>query len=98
MRYAVRFVSRSVLRAIREGSGAAIGFDVFVLWEYSYGWAHFLTYGLDKDWLLAQPDLLEWDILAYFCGVTVSHRLTGGRDYLAALKSGDAAIFEVTMS
>ena len=45
--------------------GREIGLDVFFAWEYSYGWAHFLTYGLDKDWLLAHPDLLTWDFLQY---------------------------------
>jgi hypothetical protein len=35
-------------------------------WEYSYGWAHFLTYGLGKDWLLAHPGLLTWNALDYF--------------------------------
>lgn len=46
--------------------GREIGLDVFFGWEYSDGWAHFLTYGLDKDWLLANPDLLSLDVLSYF--------------------------------
>jgi len=50
--------------AAREG--AAVGLDVFFAWEYSYGWAHFLTYGLDKQWLLDHPDLLDWHVLDYF--------------------------------
>ena len=45
--------------------GREIGLDVFFGWEYSYGWAHFLTYGLDQDWLLANPDLLSLDLLRY---------------------------------
>jgi len=46
--------------------GRAVGLDVFFAWEYSYDWAHFLTYGLGRDWLLANPDLLSWDLLRYF--------------------------------
>jgi len=37
------------------------GMDVFFGWESSIlGWAHLLTYGLDKQWLLSHPDILEW--------------------------------------
>lgn len=46
--------------------GRKVGLDVFFGWEYSYGWAHFLTYGLSKSWLLSQPDMLGWDLLEYF--------------------------------
>ncbi|NLE68093.1 MAG: histidinol phosphatase [Lentisphaerae bacterium] len=45
--------------------GREIGLDVHFGWEYSHGWAHFLTYGLDQAWLLANPDLLSWDLLRY---------------------------------
>jgi len=149
--------------------GAQLGLDVFFAWEYSYGWAHFLTYGLDIAWLLAHPDLLGWELSEYFdrvhadgggiihahpfreyvdlvhlvptktdavevvnsarspehnrhaldyaesfglprtagsdihstrqrrlCGVVTSQRLTGGRDYLTALTSGDAVVFDET--
>ena len=43
--------------------GREIGLDVFFGWEYSYGWAHFLTYGLGKNWLLANPDVLSWELI-----------------------------------
>lgn len=46
--------------------GARIGLDVFFAWEYSHGWAHYLTYGLGKAWLLTHPDVLDWDLAAYF--------------------------------
>jgi hypothetical protein len=49
--------------AAREG--CRLGLDVFLGWEYSHGWAHLLTYGLGKEWLLAHPDLLDWNILDY---------------------------------
>lgn len=51
---------------IAAQKGRQVGLDVFLGWEYSYGWAHFLTYGLGKDWLLAHPDLLCWNLLDYF--------------------------------
>jgi len=47
--------------------GAKVGLDVFFGWEYSaVGFTHFLTYGLDKAWLLANPDVIEWNLLTYF--------------------------------
>jgi len=149
--------------------GEKIGLDVFFGWEYSYGWAHLLTYGLDKNWLVAHPEVVNWNIIEYFdrvhddggyivhahpfregvdmvqlfpgktdaveiinasrideankhaqdfansfgilqtagsdihsirqkrlCGIAVSKPLTGGRDYINALKSGDAHIFDET--
>ena len=45
--------------------GDRLGLDVFFGWEYSYGWAHLLTYNLDVNWLLAHPDLLEWSVVKY---------------------------------
>ncbi len=147
--------------------GRQIGLDVFFAWEYSYGWAHLLTYGLDKDWLKAHPDISKWNIIEYFnivhadggyivhahpfregvdmvqlfpgkidvvevinasriddanrhaldfansfglpqtagsdihtiqqtrlSGVSVNRQLTGGRDYINALKTGEALIFD----
>ncbi|HOF88413.1 MAG TPA: histidinol phosphatase [Armatimonadota bacterium] len=149
--------------------GAERGLDVFFAWEYSFGWAHFLTYGLGTAWLLAHPRLLDWDVLEYcdrvhadgggiihahpfrehvdlvhlvptktdavevvnaarsaasnahaldyaisfglprtagsdihathqqrLCGMTLSRRLTGGRDYLDALAAGEATLFDET--
>ena len=147
--------------------GAKLDLDVFFGWEYSYGWAHFLTYGLGKDWLLANADLLKWDLLTYLdrvhedggaivhahpfregveivqlvpnkidaveivnpgrsdacnrhafdfatsfnlphtagsdihrtgqqrlCGVNASKRLSDARDYVTAVKSGEAVLFD----
>ena len=45
--------------------GREVGLDVHLGWEHSYGWAHFLTYGLDRDWLLANDDMLSWDLPRY---------------------------------
>lgn len=43
--------------------------DVFFGWEYSYGWAHFLTYNLGIDWLLKNPDVCEWKVADYLARV-----------------------------
>jgi len=42
-----------------SAEGKKIGMDVFFGWEYSYHGTDFLTYGLDKAWLLSHPDLLS---------------------------------------
>lgn len=42
-----------------KAEGDKIGLDVFFAWEYSWGGNDFLIYGLDKKWLLANPDQLE---------------------------------------
>lgn len=43
-----------------KARGDEIGLDVFFAWENSYHGNDFLTYGLDREWLLAHPycDLL----------------------------------------
>lgn len=43
--------------AKEEGDKQSI--DVFFGFEYSYKWCHLLTYGLCKDWLLKNPDVLS---------------------------------------
>lgn len=45
--------------------GAKLGLDVFFGWEYGYGWTHILTYGLGKDWLLDNPEVLSWSLPDY---------------------------------
>ncbi|MFA5562487.1 MAG: histidinol phosphatase [Eubacteriales bacterium] len=46
--------------------GEKIGLDVFFGWEYGYMGSDFLTFGLDKTWLLNHPDLLEMSVNDYF--------------------------------
>ena len=41
--------------------GDKIGLDVFFGFEYCYEGADFLVYNLDKEWLLAHPDIDKWD-------------------------------------
>ncbi len=45
--------------------GKKIGMNVFFGWEYSYMGSDFLTYGLDREWLLKHPYLLELDVGEY---------------------------------
>lgn len=42
-----------------------LDFQVFFGWEYADDRAEFLTYGLDKDFLLAYPDMMSWPIEKY---------------------------------
>ena len=45
--------------------GDKTGLDVFFAWEYSFFGTDYLTYGLDKAWLLAHPDILELSVPEY---------------------------------
>lgn len=58
--------------ALREANNK--NFQVFFGWEYSYNGADFLTYGLDKTFLIENPDVVTIDIERYFCTV---HRNNG---------------------
>ena len=48
-----------------SAEGEKIGIDVFFGWEYTYRGSDFLTYGLDKAWLLNHPDLLSLSLIEY---------------------------------
>ena len=41
--------------------GIKRGFPVFFGWEESFEGDDYLVYGLDKSWLLAHPEVIEWD-------------------------------------
>ncbi len=43
-------------------TGKKIGLSVFFGWEESFRGTDFLVYGLDKEWLLKNPEILNWDI------------------------------------
>ncbi len=45
--------------------GKKIGIDVFFGWEYSYRGTDLLTYGLDQEWLLKHPEVMNIDINEY---------------------------------
>lgn len=59
----IKLFCRGYENAAAEGD--KMGLDVFFGWEYGSGGAHYLTYGLGKDWLLNNPDMLSWDTLEY---------------------------------
>jgi hypothetical protein len=48
-----------------KAEGDKIGLDVFLGWEYSIGGNDFLVYGLDREWLLKNPDQLTWKLREY---------------------------------
>ena len=48
-----------------KAEGNKLGLDVFFGFEHGFGCAHLLTYNIGKDWLLAHPDMLEWDMVDY---------------------------------
>ncbi len=50
--------------ALEEGE--KIGISVLFGWEESFCGTDFLVYGLDKQWLLKNPDILNWDIPEHF--------------------------------
>ena len=47
-------------------TGDEIGLDVFFGWEYTVDGSDFLTYGLDKQWLLAHPETMTLPPNGYF--------------------------------
>lgn len=44
-----------------KAEGDRIGLQVFFGFEYGVNAADFLVYNLDKEWLLAHPDIDKWD-------------------------------------
>ena len=60
---AIDLLYRGYENACAEGK--KIGLNVFFAWEYSFKGTHLLTYGLNKEWLLNHPDLLDINIKQY---------------------------------
>ncbi len=56
----VNLLCRGYENAKEEGE--RIGLSVFFGWEANFNATEFLIYGLDKNWLLAHPDILSWTI------------------------------------
>ena len=44
--------------------GDELGLSVFFGWEYAYAETEFLTYGLDKEFLHAHPELERMDLVS----------------------------------
>ncbi len=59
----VELFMRGYESAKREGD--RIGLSVFFGWEYGDGRCDFLTYGLDKHFLLAHPEMMNWSLEQY---------------------------------
>jgi len=51
---------------LAKEEGEHLGLKVFFGWEYSYRGTDFLTYGLDKQWLLAHPEVMDMRMGACF--------------------------------
>ncbi|MBP3657393.1 MAG: histidinol-phosphatase [Clostridia bacterium] len=74
--------------------GQRIGLDVFFGWEQGYGDDEYLIYGLDKQWLLAHPEVETWSRREQLEGI----RRAGGcivqahpfrtRDYIRHVRIG----------
>ena len=45
-----------------KAEGDKIGLSVFFGWEESFHGNDFLVYGLDKEWLLDHPQIINWEI------------------------------------
>lgn len=64
------------------------GLQVFFAWECRFGPDEFLVYGLDKEWLLAHPEVLEWNHITHYQeikkagGLVVQAHPFRERDYL----------------
>lgn len=53
-----------------KAEGDRIGLKVFFGWEQAYyGETEFLVYGLDKEWLLAHPEMEDWTVEEQFARV-----------------------------
>jgi len=50
--------------------GDKLGFDVFFGWEEGFEQDEYLIYGLDKEWLLAHPQMRTWTRKQQFDAVT----------------------------
>ena len=59
-------------------AGDEVGIEVFFGWEWAWHGTEFLTYGLGKVYLMAHPEMVDWDIPTYLtnvraAGAYVSH-------------------------
>jgi hypothetical protein len=55
---------------LAKEEGLRRGFDVFFGWEESLDGDDYLIYGLDKEWLLAHPEVAHWTPREQFDEVT----------------------------
>jgi predicted metal-dependent phosphoesterase TrpH len=63
----VHLFCRGYENALEEGK--RLNLHVFFGWEYGYHGTEFLTYGLNKEYLLNNPSILSWSLEEYFQNV-----------------------------
>ncbi len=51
---------------IAKAAGDRAGLSVFLGWEACFGEDEYLIYGLTEEWLLDNPDVLDWDHATLF--------------------------------
>lgn len=49
-----------------KAEGDRQGLKVFFAWECCFDGDEYLVYGLDKQWLKAHPDMMEWDHITHY--------------------------------
>jgi len=59
----VELLCRGYENALEEGERT--GIHVFFGWEYNFYGSEFLTYGLDREFLLDHPDIMDWTVEKY---------------------------------
>lgn len=74
-----------------KAEGDRQNFQVFFSWECRFDGDEFLVYGLDKEWLLAHPDMLSWDHVTHYQkvkeagGLVIQAHPFRERDYLTEI-------------
>lgn len=49
-----------------KAEGDRLGLSVFMGWEMKIRYAEFLVYNLDRNWLKANPDILNWTVEEHY--------------------------------
>lgn len=76
---------------LTKEAGDKENFPVFFGWEDCFHGDEYLVYGLDKEWLLAHPDMLSWDHSEHYRqiheagGLVVQAHPFRDRDYLTGI-------------
>ncbi|MBO7402439.1 MAG: PHP domain-containing protein [Lachnospiraceae bacterium] len=84
-----------------KAEGDRIGIDVFFGIEWNFGGDEYLLYGVDKEWLLRNPDMLSWDYNRLFAeinalgGLMVQAHPFRDRDYIHSIRLHPAHVHAV---
>lgn len=74
-----------------KAEGDRLGLQVFFGWECNFDMDEYLIYGLDKEWLLDHPEMMEWDHITHFeeinkaGGLVVQAHPFRQRDYMSRI-------------